>query len=127
MKEAMKNKDGSPDIRGRFCKKLYEELNEFKREMMHKSKKDIFESSYKTEVFINLYEILTESADKFSDALLYHLVSQSTSILESLYEDFVTDSGEDTMYEDLKDHVMQRFEDEEDSDWWDRMPFQAGA
>jgi hypothetical protein len=115
------------DIRQRFCKKLYEELNEFKRETMHKSKKDIFDSSYKTEVFINLYEILTESADHLSDALLYHLVNQSTSILESLYDDFITDSGEDMMYEDLKDHVMQHFTEEEESNWWERLAFGEGA
>lgn len=117
------------ELKERFCKKIYEELQGFQKSILKQSKKDILSSSYKNEVFVNLYYILLGVADELSDALLSNLLNESTNILESLYVNFISDSGEDALHEDLKDYVMQEFEDYEDDgcDWWNNPAYMEGA
>lgn len=109
------------DIRERFCKKVHDELVVFKKEILRESKSEILNSSYKTEVIVNLYEILMENVGDFSDALLNNLVSQGVNILESLYNDFISDSGEDVLYEDIKQHVEREFDETNGSCFWENM------
>lgn len=112
------------DLKQRFCKKLYEELNAFKVSSIQGGKDDIFGQNGKKEIFASLYEILLESADNFSDMLLSNLVNQSTNILESLYTDFITDCGATLQYEDLRNRVAQRFDDEEECyEWWNEQAY----
>jgi len=117
------------ELKERFCKKIYDELQGFQKGIMKKSKKDILNSSYKNEVFVNLYYILLGVADELSDALLSNLLNESTNILEALYSNFISDSGEDALHEELKDYVMQEFEDYEDdgSDWWNNLAYMEGV
>ena len=116
-------------MKERFCNKLYEELQSFQNELLGKSKEDILNASYKREVFVNLYHILLEVADELSEALLLNLVSQSVNILESLYSDFISDSSEDSLYEDLRHHVQKEFDEnsEEGCCWWDSPTYEEGA
>ena len=117
------------ELKERFCKKIYDELQGFQKSIMKKSKKDILDSSYKNEVFVNLYYILLGVADELSDALLSNLLNESTNILESLYSNFISDSGEDALHEELKDYVMQEFEEGEDDEygWWNNPAYMEGA
>lgn len=112
------------DMKQRFCKKLYEELTAFKVSTLQESKEDILGSSYKTEVFVNLYEILIESVDSISDVLLSNLVNQSTNILETFYNSFLSSSEEDPMYAELKHHVEREL-DEESGEYnrWDNLVY----
>lgn len=100
-------------FRKRFCEKIYGELQNYKVETMAKSKEEIFESSYKTEVINTFYEVLVASASLLSENLLMHLIGQSTNVLESLYEDFVCESGEDELYLEVQEHVKEKL----DIDW----------
>ena len=117
------------ELKERLCKKIYDELQGFQKGIMKKSKKDILNSSYKNEVFVNLYYILLGVADELSDALLSNLLNESTNILEALCSNFISDSGEDALHEELKDYVMQEFEDYEDegSDWWNNPAYMEGV
>ena len=117
------------ELKERFCKKIYEELQGFQKNTMKKSKKDILDSSYKNEVFVNLYYVLLGVADELSEALLFNLVNESSNILESIYNNFVSDSGEDALHEELKDYVMREFEDceEEEYGWWNNPAYMEGA
>ena len=117
------------ELKERFCKKIYDELQGFQKNIMKKSKKDILDSSYKNEVFVNLYYILLGAADELSDALLSNLLNESTNILESLYSNFISDSGEDALHEELKDYVMQEFEESEEDEysWWNNPAYMEGA
>lgn len=104
-------------VKERFCKKVYDELTEFKRKLLKESKSEILGSSYKTEVYVNLYEVLMENVDDFSDALLNNLIAQGTNILESLYINFMSDTEEDVMYEDVRQHVEREFKENQNSHW----------
>ena len=115
------------ELKQKFCMKIYDELQAYKKSSMRDSKEEIFGNAFKTEVFVNLYEILLDSADKFSDVLLANLVNQSAGILESLYQDFLSKSPEDAFYEDLKEHVENEFGDESEVEWWNNPVYQEGA
>ena len=108
------------EVKERFCKKIYEELQSFQKGILRKSKEDILGNSYKNEVLVNLYYVLLEVADDFSEALLSNLVNQSVNILESLYSNFLHAAGEDVLYEELREHVKQEFEEhsEDEYNWW---------
>lgn len=88
--------------RKQFLAKLYEEYLQFKHSMLNKSKKDIYEESYKIEVFTNLYEILIEKQDRLSDAMIENLL-RSTGLLEFLYQHWL--KKEDGFYDELVQYV----------------------
>lgn len=115
------------DVKERFCKKIYEELQGFQKGILKKNKEDILGSSYKNEVLVNLYYVLLEVADELSEALLTNLVNHSVNVLESIYSNFIGESKEDVLYEELKEHVKQEFEEHGDDEynWWDE--FTEGA
>lgn len=88
------------DLKQRFCKKMYDELEEYKKISMKHSKTEIPENVHKTEAFENLYEILSENADRLSESLLRNLVYQSTGILESLYNDYLGNISSNGLYDE---------------------------
>ena len=113
------------DIKERFCQKIHEELLLYQKNNHKQSSRD----NSKSEIIDKLYNILLFAADELSEALLSNLISESSSILESLYDNFVTKSNDNTMYSDLENFVMQEFEEHEDgdSDWWTNPAYMEGA
>lgn len=95
------------DIRQSFCKKIYDEFQQFRVSMLRKSKDDIFGEAYKIDVFVNLYEILMEKSEVLSDAILRNLLCIS-GILEILYECWL--KKEDSCFSELLQHVEDEIE-----------------
>ena len=91
------------NIRERFLKRIFAELQSFKENLLRKDKETIFGESYKIETFVNLYEILVEQADRLPDVILLELLNQSAGILESLYQEWL--KREDNFYQELKEYV----------------------
>ena len=88
-----------------FCKRIAEELKEFKDSVLTKDKESIYGDSYKIEVYVNIYEILIEQAEKLSEAVLLVWLNQSSGIIASLYVRWL--KKEDDFYEELKNHVLE--------------------
>ena len=101
-------------IKEKFVKKIYRELQDYKEYILQQDKSVIYEEAYKVEVFSTLYEILLEKADSISDVILLNLVSQSSSILENLYQDWL--KKEDSSYHELQEHVYSELG--EKADMW---------
>lgn len=93
------------DDKQRLCERIYDELRDYKKRSLMGSKEEIYNNSYKTEVIVNLYEILIECADKLDEGYIKQLLNLKEGILETLYLDYVTDSSEDVFYSDLKEHI----------------------
>lgn len=106
-------------VRELFYRKIYDELQEYRKKSQLNGS-DICDSD-KWEVFSNIYNILVSSADDFSDALLLKLVNQSTSILESLYENLDDPIGRDDLADCVKSEINNTIgycNYDEDYDWW---------
>lgn len=92
-------------IRTLFCKKISEELKEFKTSVLKTEKESIYSESYRIEVYVNIYEILMELAEKLPETVMLLLLKQSTGIIASLYEKWL--KREDSSYEELKEYVLE--------------------
>lgn len=90
-------------IRALFCKKISEELKEFKNSVLKKEKESIYSESYRIEVYVNIYEILMEQAEKLPETVLAVWLKWSTGILAFLYDRWL--KIEDSSYEELKKYV----------------------
>lgn len=120
-------------IKEQFCKKLYDELENYKRAGQPQIT-SCFDCG-KMDIFLNIYNILISSADDFSDALLMNLVNQSTGILESVYKEFESQSDTEDFYSNIKSHVEKNAEysvfdeemDEEDYAWWNNSTYDEGG
>lgn len=64
--------------------KLYLEYLRFKDEILRKTQDEVFESCYKIDVFLNLYQIVVEKAQEMSVEMLL-LLENDENILEELY------------------------------------------
>lgn len=64
--------------------KLYLEYLRFKDEILRKTQDEVFESCYKIDVFLNLYQILIEKAQEMSAEMLL-LLENDENILDELY------------------------------------------
>lgn len=92
-------------MKEQFCKKIYDELQEYKRASDVKNADDM--DGCKGEMLDAVYNILIMAADDFSEALLMKLINQSTSILESIYQKFEEHPDTGSFYMDVKEHVEQ--------------------
>ena len=86
-----------------LAKRLYLELRMFRYSILQKSKKEIYESSYQTEMMAAIYEILLESLEYINENTTNHLLWWNGGILEFLYEEWL--KKEDSSFEELKAHV----------------------
>ena len=77
---------------------------EFKRNMLKKSKADIFGEAYKIDTVINIYEILLSRAEYLSDIVLCCLLQQS-NVLGMLFDTWM--KKQDSAYEELLQHVEE--------------------
>lgn len=86
-----------------LAKRLYLELRMYRYAILRKSKKEIYESSYKTELMAAIYEVLLESLEYINENTVCNLLYWNESILEFLYEEWL--KKEDSSFEELKSYV----------------------
>ena len=91
------------ELRELFLERLHIELHLFKDSMLRKTKKEIYEASYKIEVFVNVYEILLEDAENLDPEMLRGILHWKYGILESLYEEWL--GRDDNSFDELKSYV----------------------
>ena len=94
---------GEKELKELLLERLHIELNLFKDSMLQKEKKEIYEGSYKIEVFVNVYEILLEEAANLDMETIRGLLYWRYGILESLYQEWLT--RDDGSYEELRVYV----------------------
>lgn len=93
------------DVKAQFCKRLYEEMQEFRS-----SENNLGKNPVKEQLISLLYNVLIQSADDFSEVLLTNLVNESANILETLYENLkehsAMDEEMDSDFEDDSEEEM---------------------
>lgn len=94
---------GEKELKELLLEKLHIELHLFKDSMLQRPKEDIYESSFKIEVFVNVYEILMEEVGNLDIGTVRGLLCQDTNILESLYQEWLT--RDDGGFDELKAYV----------------------
>lgn len=85
--------------------KLYLEYLQFKDEMLRKTQEEVFESCYKIDVFLNLYQIMVEKAQELSVEILVQL-EQDEHVLEKLYNGWMKIN--DSTYEEMVRYVNEK-------------------
>lgn len=91
------------ELKELLLEKLHIELHLFKDSMLQKTKKEIYEASYKIEVFVNVYEILMKEVENLDIGTVRGILHWSYGILESLYEEWP--GYRDDSYDELKAYV----------------------
>ena len=91
------------ELKELLLERLHIELHPFRDSMLQKTKKEIYEASYKIEVFVNVYEILMEEVENLDSETLRGLLHWRYGILESLYEEWL--GYRDDSYDELKAYV----------------------
>lgn len=91
------------ELRDLLAKKLYIELQLFKDSVLQKEKEDIFKSSYKIEIYVNLYEIFMVHTEDLEADTLRRLLNLHFGIMEHLYQEWP--SREDNLFNELKKYV----------------------
>lgn len=86
-----------------LAKRLYLELRMYRHATLRKSKKEIYESSYKTEQMAAIYEVLLEHLEYITENTANNLLWWNGGILEFLYEEWL--KKEDSNFEELKAHI----------------------
>ncbi len=94
---------GEKKLRELLLERLHIELNLFKDSMLQKTKGDIYEASFKIEVFVNIYEILMEDVKELGKDEVRTLLCWRYGILESLYQEWL--GRKDSFYEELRAYV----------------------
>ena len=82
---------------------LHIELHLFKDSMLQKTKKEIYEASYKIEVYVNMYEILMEEVENLDIETVRGILHWKYGILELLYEEWL--GHDDNSFDELKSYV----------------------
>ena len=91
------------ELKELFSERLHIELYLFKDSMLRKTNKEIYEASYKIEVFVNVYEILMEEVENLDIETVRGILHWRYGILESLYEEWL--GYRDDSYDELKSYV----------------------
>lgn len=93
-------------LRDLLSKKLYIELQLFRDSMLQKG--DIFKSSYKIEIYVNLYEISMMHIENLDADTMRRLLSLSFGILEHTYQEWL--SREDGFFDELREYACRELE-----------------
>lgn len=96
----MNDKEG----RKLLAKRLYLELQIFRYSTLRKSKKEIYDASYKIEALVTIYEIMLEAIEQVNEDTLNHLLLWNGGILELMYQEWL--KKDDSSYEELSVHIM---------------------
>ena len=91
------------ELKELLLEKLHIELHLFKDSMLQKTKKEIYEASYKIEVYVNVYEILMEEVGSLDIETVRGILYWKYGILESLYEEWL--GHDDNSFDELKSYV----------------------
>ena len=84
---------------------LYLELKIFQYELLSKSKREIYDASYKIEIMAIIYEILIEQLEEMKEEIVHHLILWKGNLMEDIYSRWL--KKEDSSYEELKLHVEE--------------------
>ena len=96
------------ELRELFRERLHMELQLFKDSMLQKEKEDIFQGSYKTEIYVNLYEIFAAHADNLKNDNIRKLLNLKSGILEAVYQEWLGE--EDSFYDELREYACRELE-----------------
>ena len=91
------------ELKELLLERLHIELHLFRDSMLQKTKKEIYEASYKIEVFVNVYEILLEDTENLDSGTIRGNLHWKYGILESLYEEWL--GRDDNSFDELKAYV----------------------
>ena len=91
------------ELRDLLSTRLYIELQLFKDSMLQMEKEDIFKSSYKIEVYVNLYEIFTVHIEDLEADTTRRLLNLKFGIIEHIYQEWL--SREDSFFDELKEYA----------------------
>lgn len=91
------------ELKRLLLERLHLELYLFKGSMLRKTKEEIYKASYKIEVFVNMYEILSEDVKGLDEGTVYGLLYWKYGILESLYQEWL--GYADNSFDELKAYV----------------------
>ena len=96
------------ELRELFRERLHMELQLFKDSMLQKEKEDIFQGSYRTEIYVNLYEIFAAYADSLKNDAIRKLLNLKSGILEVVYQEWLGEEG--SFYDELRDYACRELE-----------------
>ena len=91
------------ELKELFLERLHMELHLFRDSMLQRTQKEIYEASYKIEVFVNVYEILIEEVENLNIETVRGVLHWRYGILESLYEEWL--ERDDNSFDELKAYV----------------------
>ena len=95
-------------LREVFLERLHIEIQLFKDSLLQRAKEDIYAASYRIELYVNLYEILVEQAERMPEELMRAMVYHPCSILDAFYEEWLR--KDDSFYTELRDYVEDELE-----------------
>ena len=96
------------ELRELFRERLHMELQMFKDSMLQNEKEDILKASYKTEIYVNLYEIFAAHTDSLPCGTIRKLLNLNFGILEAVYQEWLGE--EDSFYDELKAYACRELE-----------------
>lgn len=79
------------------------ELQLFRESLFKESGDVVYGSSYKIEVFVNLYEILAGLSDGMAEETMENIMQEGSGMLETLYQGWL--KREDSFYAELEEYV----------------------
>lgn len=86
-----------------FCRRMDMELQLFRESLFKESGDVVYGSSYKIEVFVNLYEILAGLSDGMAEETMENIMQEGSGMLETLYQGWL--KREDSFYAELEEYV----------------------
>lgn len=89
-------------------KRLYLELQMFKYSILRKTKREIYDSSYKIELLVTISDILLDKIQQIDEDRISQLLWFPEGILEWLYQEWL--KKDDSSYEELKAHICSELE-----------------
>ena len=96
------------ELRELLRARLHMELQLFKDSMLQKGKEDIFNASYRIEIYVNLYEILLVHTENLQGSIIRELLGMGFGILDHLYQEWM--DREDSFYVELKEYACNELE-----------------
>lgn len=96
------------ELRELLQARLHMELQLFKDSMLQKGKEDIFNTSYRIEIYVDLYEILLSHAENLQGSMIRELLGLGFGILDHLYQEWM--DREVSFYAELREYACYELE-----------------
>ena len=97
------------ELRELLRARLHMELQLFKDSMLQQGKEDIFQASYRIEIYVDLYEILLAHVENLQGGMIRELLGLGFGILDHLYQEWM--DREDSFYVELKEYACRELEE----------------